>query len=155
MSYLKRSEFSLKKEVHADPRVVLEGNFSFRPRQYLPATFLCIRPGGFSHETRYSAEHDRAEVCKSETGREPASGQDAPEGLHANKTATRKVMTYPIYFKTRKYVTNLYFDGTEVARSFVAFGGSCAGADLGGGAPGAGAPPPPPFASSSLYFPPY
>ena len=92
VSYFKRSEFGLKKELHADPRVVLEGNFSFRPRQYLPATFLCARPGeGFSHETRYQAEHDRAEVCKSETGREPASGQDAPEGLHANKTAPRKV----------------------------------------------------------------
>ena len=118
VSYLKRSEFGLKKEIHADPRVVLEGNLSFRPRKYLPATFLCARPGeGFSHETCYQAEHDRAEVCKSETGKEPASGQDAPEGLHVNKTASRKVMTYPIYFKTRKYVTNLYFDGTEVTRS--------------------------------------
>ena len=63
-------------------------------------------PGeGFSHETRYQAEHDRAEVCKSETGREPASGQDAPEGLHANKTAPRKLMMYPIY----TYVTNFVF----------------------------------------------
>ena len=31
VSYLKRSKFGLKKkELHADPRVVLEGNFSFR-----------------------------------------------------------------------------------------------------------------------------
>ena len=52
--------------------------------------------------------------------------QDAPEGLHANKTAPRKLMTYPIYFQTRKYVTNLYLHGTEVTRSFAAFGGSCA-----------------------------
>ena len=49
--------------------------------------------------------------------------QDAPEGLHANKTAPRKL---PIYFQTRKYVTNLYLHGTEVTRSFAAFGGSCA-----------------------------
>ena len=41
-------------------------------RKYLPETFYA--PGeGFSHETRYQTEHDRAEVCKSETGREPAS----------------------------------------------------------------------------------
>ena len=52
--------------------------------------------------------------------------QDATEGLQANKTAPRKLMTYPIYFQTRKYVTNLYLHGTEVTRSFAAFGGSCA-----------------------------
>ena len=41
-------------------------------RKYLPVTFYA--PGeGFSHETRYQTEHDSAEVCKSETGREPAS----------------------------------------------------------------------------------
>ena len=43
-----------------------------------------------------------------------AGNQQWSEGLHTNKTAPRKVMTYPIYFKTRKYVTNLYLDGTEV-----------------------------------------
>ena len=117
VSYLKRSEFGLKKELHADPRVVLEGNFSFRPRKYLPATFLCARPGeGFSHETCYQAEHEFAR------GKQ-AGNQQWSEGLHANKTAP---MTYLIYFKTRKYVTNLYLDGTEVTRSFAAFGGSCA-----------------------------
>ena len=35
-------------------------------------------------------------------------------------------MTYPIYFKMWKYVTNLYLYGTEVTLSFAAFGGSCA-----------------------------
>ena len=84
-------------------------------------------PGeGFSHETRYQAEHDRAEVCNSENRQGTSECQDAPEGLHANKTAPRKLMTYPIYFQTRKYVTNLYLHGTEVTRSFAAFGGSCA-----------------------------
>ena len=39
-------------------------------------------------------------------------------------------MMYPIYFQTRKYVTNLYLHGTEVARSFAAFGGSCAPAEI-------------------------
>ena len=53
------------------------------------------------HETRYQAEHDRSEVCKSKTGREPASGQDAPEGLHANKTAPRKTYDVPDLFQKR------------------------------------------------------
>ena len=114
----------MKKELHADPRVVLEGNFSFR--KYLPATFYA--PGeGFSHEMRYQAEHDRAEVCKSETGREPASVRTPLKACTPIlKTAPRKLMTYPIYFQMRKYVTNLYLHGTEVTRSFAAFGGSCA-----------------------------
>ena len=91
-------------------------------RKYLPATFYA--PGeGFSHEMRYHTEHDRAEVCKSETGKEPASVRTP---LKACTTAPRKLMTYPIYFQTRKYVTNLYLHGTEVTRSFTAFGGSSA-----------------------------
>ena len=94
-------------------------------RKYLPATFYA--PGeGFSHETRYQAEHDRAEVCKSENRQGTSECQDAPEGLHANKTAPRKLMTYLIYFQMRKYATNLYLHGTEVTRSFAAFGGSYA-----------------------------
>ena len=59
-----------------------------------------------------------------QAGNQRVSGR--PEGLHANKTAPRKHMTYPIYFQMRKYVTNLYLHGTEVTRSFAAFGGSCA-----------------------------
>ena len=60
------------------------------------------------------------------TGREPA--RDAPEGLHANRPYD--VPDLRMYFKTRKYVTNLYFNGTEVTRSFAAFGGSCAPVDV-------------------------
>ena len=55
-------------------------------KKYLPATFYA--PGeGFSHETRYQAEHDRAEVLQ-ERNRQGTS--ECQEGLHANKNCPQK-----------------------------------------------------------------
>ena len=100
-------------------RSMLEGNFSFR--KDLPATFYgwrilpwdALSSGAWPYWSLQERNRQGTSEC-----------QDAPEGLHANKTAP--IMTYPIYFQTRKYVTNLYLHGTEVTRSFATFGGSCA-----------------------------